>query len=277
MDPSPGTDAARPAPRSAARPGGGRVVFHEAEHAYVTDTGQVLTSVTQLVGRFFPVFAAEAQARRCAQRGQRGEPGYRYNGMDEAGILAQWEAEGERGRREGQVVHRYAECLIRGVAFDIGADRISARCRQLFRRVDEALRRLQRHYELLEPEQILFDPDLGLAGTVDLPLRCRRSGALVIADWKQSKRIEFSSPWGRAHPPLGHLQDCEGHRYGLQLSLYERLYRNGGYYPEVSGYRRGLIHLTETQAHMLPMPCHAADVDRVLGVWQAAPRAAVAD
>jgi hypothetical protein len=225
--------------KTAANPSGIQVIFDEETHTYtVKETGQVLVSVTTFIDRVFPKFDADQMAPKCV-----GKP--KYSGMTADEIKASWEANAQRARNEGTNVHEYAECLWDGRKVP---EPISDRCRSLFEQVDKAAQNLKnRELSFVAAEKIVFSPELGLAGTIDLLLfdHPSKGSEFVIVDWKQNGSISASNKWDSAKPPISHLESTDLVKYGLQLNMYRFILRYEGYFPQATDIRMALIHLTE--------------------------------
>ena len=87
-----------------------------------------------------------------------------------------------------------------------------------------------------------FIPELLLSGTIDV--LCIRPDRFVILDWKtnkdglhftsgfyrkdkKAKPVQLTNEWCNTHemmlPPFGHLENCNGNHYTIQLSTYARM------------------------------------------------------
>jgi len=190
------------------------LTYDPVPHTYTDDAGILYESVTTLVKRAFPPFDAQAAAERVAARENR-------LALD---VLAEWKAKGDAAAAAGTLVHAYAESLVLGTpALDI-PDNLPPWARQYarhaFKAVDTALCALRDSYELLPPEQIVFDPLFEVAGTIDLPARNRKTGALAILDWKTCESITDDAYWHTALPPIAHIRASKLAHYTLQLSIY---------------------------------------------------------
>lgn len=105
-------------------------------------------------------------------------------------------------------------------------------------------------------EQIVFDVDCQIAGTIDLLCQDKSDPNLYwILDWKTNEKIDFHNNFG-VHGlfPIEHLEDCSGTHYALQLSLYEFLLRIGKYIPQNAKVRRGIFHLTDDGPKFYELP-----------------------
>jgi len=96
-------------------------------------------------------------------------------------------------------------------------------------------------------EKIVFSPELGIAGTIDLLLfdQWSKGAEFVIVDWKQNGSLSTSNKWDTAKPPISHLESTDLVKYALQLNLYRFILRYEGYFPQATDIRMALIHLTE--------------------------------
>jgi len=123
----------------------------------------------------------------------------------------------------GTEVHNYAEACVKGGGRPEPTSTLS---RMAYDAVNEALRMISRHYDILGSECLVFDPLFRVAGTIDLPLRHKATGKLCIADWKTNQAIDVTPRFaGRGRPPIEHIPDCNGNHYRLQFALYADSYR----------------------------------------------------
>lgn len=276
----PGTSRAR-------NPRGYEIEFDEATHAYtslvnghITPTGAVVvgsggvagqdgedpcvvvryTSVTSFVGHFFRPFDAAAASERVAAK----------RGVSPAVVRAEWEANKIAACTFGTRVHETCEDVLRR---RVGPDGRWAfrnrpngeRERRVFSAAFRAASRVAETCDVLGVEQVVFDVDCRLAGTIDCLARSRKTGRLVILDWKTNARLDESSPWGdKALDPISHLDDCAMEHYRLQLAAYEMLLRKAGYISRTEPVERVVVHLTEDGPVMHALPCRAVEVRDML-------------
>lgn len=221
------------------------ITFDEGSHTYKDNFGQYYTSGTSIVGKFFEKFDAIGVSRMCAAGSNP-----KYAGRTAMDIRAEWSANGLRSTTEGSNVHEYGEGRIAKWDQARLPKPISPRCENLFKVVDQAVSRLNKWFVFVAAEMIVFDPELRLAGMVDLVMYDPRTGEIMILDWKTNGRELSREGFGgrTAKEPIDHLQDSDISHYSLQLSLYERLMINGNFFPGFKGFRRGIIHLLEDGA-----------------------------
>ena len=207
--------------------------FDDKYHIY-TVNDQRLVSGTSFLRQFFPKFDAPKIAAEIAIK----------RGTTPAELLKEWKEKGERASREGSLVHSYAEWVNNDVEvppYSIKDDRVGLLTVQLLDACDKLQ---EKGFEPLEPEKIIFSPGLGIAGTIDLPL-LDPAGRLVILDWKTNEGLTLNNPFQECLSPIDHLEDANLNQYALQLSLYQYIIMIEGYYPEATGYRRMIVHLSE--------------------------------
>jgi len=207
--------------------------FDDKYHIY-TVNDQRLVSGTSFLRQFFPKFDAPKIAAEIAEK----------RGTTPAELLAEWKEKGYQASRDGDMVHGYAEWVNNDVEvppYSIGTDRVGLLTIQLLKACDKLK---EKGFKPIEPEKIIFSPSLGIAGMIDL-LLWDPAGRLVILDWKTSKEMKLNNPFQTCLSPIEYLDDSNLNHYALQLSLYQYILIAEGYYPEATGYRRMIMHLSE--------------------------------
>lgn len=202
------------------------VKFYPKSHKYKLGR-RTLTSVTQYLGQFFSPFDANAIAKFMAmlskKRGEKGK-GIKY-----------WKSEWKEAAAHGTRVHNAIEHILD-----------PARPRQELQdkdsaKVDSALNYLQDQApHPFKPEMVIWDEELGLAGTIDAFYS--KKGVVHLVDWKTNKEIKTKGYRNAmCAPPIENLPDCSFTKYWFQLNLY-------AYMLERKGYTIGtmkLVHLKE--------------------------------
>lgn len=234
------------------------LTFDPVPHTYHDNLSRPYTSVTSLVRRYFPPFDAPAAAARVAAR----------DGLLELDVLNGWKAEGERAASRGSRIHAYAESRVIGATPELATSPDESRA---FGIVDEAILALEKQYEFLGAEQIVFDPFYLLAGAIDLPARNRATGAVAILDWKTNAEIT-NDAWGRTGlPPISHIPDSKLSHHALQLSLYAWLIADCGYIAPSEPVELAVIHIPPTghSPVWIPLPYDPASAELiVLDYWR---------
>jgi len=217
-------------------PSGQKVIFNEEAHTYEVNE-RTLISVTTFIEQFFP-FDSEKISKKYAKK----------NNLNQADVLAQWKEKSDLGH----IVHLYAEKLFKEETLP---GSVNPKVQKYFKMVNKTVIKLLKRFDFIDAEMIIFSESLGMAGTIDLLMRDRANGDIVIFDWKTNKEIKKENPWQNALEPIGHLMDCNWNQYQLQLNLYKWILIQEEYFPypendvmpTATNYRMALIHLSENK------------------------------
>ncbi len=198
-----------------------KIRFFEGTHNYFLGRRK-LVSVTTFIGTFFDKFNAREIARKLAKfpQNKAKKRGVRY-------FLNEWKAAAEYGTK----VHQEIEDFIKGKRND-----------NVDGRTSKAIGYLAGcGYTPAATELIVYDEELGLAGTIDCILEDEK-GNLILVDWKTNKKITQKSYDGKkGKEPLSHLEDCNYNKYSLQLSVYRYILERQGH----TVIEQRLVHLQE--------------------------------
>ncbi len=244
-----------PGTSKAVNPAGVEIEFDEATHIYRSLVGGreiIYTSGTTFIHKFFKAFDPDGViAERKAKQA----------GTSAAEIKAQWKAKADAACELGTRVHETCEDILHGAAERRNTPRDEHE-RRLMDAGIAAARVVKERLEVVGIERVVFNVPVRIAGTIDLLCRSKTDRNLWwILDWKTNARIDFDSRFGDyGLAPIGHLYDCSGVHYALQLSLYEFLLRAGGYIPQEAEVRRGIYHLTEDGPHFYELPNYGVEV-----------------
>jgi len=196
----------------------GKCRFYEGKHTYWLGKRQ-LTNATSLIGKYFKEFDAKGVARMLAK--------FPANKAKKHGVRY-WLDEWKKAREEGTLSHEELEIYVSNakhgrVLYPVFQPRSRAAIdwynEWIVNKID---------YEP-QPELLVYDEELGVAGQIDLPL-IHRDGKVIIADYKFTKKIDTKGYKGQKgiHPLTEHLDDCKLIKYGLQLSMYAYLLERQG-------------------------------------------------
>lgn len=250
--------------KTAEHPNGKHIIkFRESNHSYIDNFWVRYTSGTSLLKKYFPEFDIIAVSRKCSTGDNP-----KYAGRSPVDIRNEWLAEGERGRTEGDNVHIYAEGLMGMWPTHKLPKPISERCESIFIQVDKISKYLLFNFKVIGAEVIVFSPTLRLAGMIDLLLLDTATNEIVVADWKQNKEISDFNEHQNALQPIDHLQDTDISKYSLQLTLYQYILELENYYPNISGYRRAIIHLTPDYAKPIKLEYYEYEIKEILKCHQ---------
>lgn len=273
-----------PATQTAINPQGYEIVFDEASHTYTTrlkcnglaisKTGAVLrasgcdkndktigiikyTSGTSFVHHFFPEFDADGiiASRKARERGVTADQ-----------IRFEWKQNAAEACAMGTRVHETCEDVLKNRRdlfgnYDFRNKPKTDEEQMIMAAGFEAASEVKNKFEILGIEQIVFDIDVQIAGTIDL--LARDNDTVWILDWKTNKKIEFENHFkenSHALHPISHLYNCSGVQYGLQLSTYEFLMKKAGYFSHNQKFRRAIFHLTPNGYKFYELPDYAIEV-----------------
>lgn len=231
--------------------------LEEETHTYYLkdDPDQTFTSATTLIHHFFEEFDGDGIAKRFVYQGTR------YANLSTSDILNLWEIEGYKdeeveegiskgisplvlarrmvrrakkysGYTEESLLKEWAQSGIDGTKTHLEIENYIISDRQTKIETVKGLHAknwIDRVYSRDEydwyAEVILYDREIGVAGTIDLLLIHRKTKVVYLFDWKTNKRIYKKSFGGKKgiHPLTEHLDDCNYVHYSLQLSIYQFL------------------------------------------------------
>ena len=236
--------------RIAFNPKGDAVIFLGAAHKYSHD-GYNLDSVTSTINSFFPDFDRDKISKFVAARSM----------QTPQEILAKWELAKTTACDFGTLVHKYAEYRLtnrKPPTPTNDAEYIA------FNAVRDFLESLLKEYEVVDVEKIVFSPKLKIAGTIDLIVRNKSSGALMILDWKTNKSIDKKSKSSeKAFAPIDYMPNCNYSKYLLQLNLYRKILQDEKYYDaEVEGLI--IVHIVDGKSVLHIMPIMEETVNLML-------------
>lgn len=212
--------------------------FEEKSHTYtidLTSPHKPYTSVTTWIHTLFPSFDADKIINNMMR--SKNWPKSRYFGLNKDEIKASWETNRDQAATSGTNMHFLIECF-----YNLESDQqreLMDRCSTLpispdtlpvefsyFLKYENELKdhEILPEYDLTpyRTEWTIFDEELFMAGSVDMIYKCRKTGELVIADWKRSKEIKKTNAWESAKVEcISHIPNSNFWHYSLQLNLYK--------------------------------------------------------
>lgn len=215
--------------------------FNEKSHKYWVMNGrkrEYLTSVTTFLSDFFEPFNAKEVARKLSKL-----PKYKAMKMGMRKILAEWKESANHGLRVHELLERHLNK--QGVSYD-DVERLLDYNKFLQGKAWSEEKFKDRNLQF-KPEMKIHDEELGLAGTIDLPVFDYDEQVVHLYDWKTNKGEDKLKPkrvtsrTKMAKNPLEELPDCKHSVYAMQIAVY-------AYMLERDGYRigeLGIIHLIE--------------------------------
>ena len=215
---------------TATHPTGRKIYFSEEDHKYIDENRVVYNSTTRIVHSLFPEFQKNMIAGFCAKN----------RGVQRETILQEWQETADKACDMGTRIHRYAECKMLGIDVDV---EILPDEQQRIKNLEGFLITLDKYYELVETEKIIFCPRLRLSGTVDLIMQDKRTKQKAIFDWKTNKEIKKKDKykkWGKMF--LSHIPNCNFYHYSIQLGIYNKMLHDEKY-GDFSNCTLGLFHI----------------------------------
>ena len=213
----------------AEHPSGLKIIFNEEEHTYHVD-GTPYMSVTKLIHSQFPEFDTDKIAGKYAKK----------HGRTKDDVLMEWDAKNKEACEYGTNVHLYCENLLLDKPLP---EPISEKAAACFPVVEKFIGKLRERYELIDSEKIVFCPEFRISGTVDLLMRHKKTGNIVMMDWKTNKAIKKTNDWGeRGRNFLRHLPHCNFTHYCLQLNIYKYILEREGYFDKIYAMRLFHVH-----------------------------------
>lgn len=214
--------------KKASHPSGKVISFYEKEHKYICD-GEIFTSATSLIKKGFPEFERMKIAKAISERDK----------IPVEEILAKWDNITQSAIEHGNRVHRYLEASLLGVEKES-----EGLTNKMVEGLDRIVTVIQRDFELISPEKIVFCPDLKISGTMDLLAKRKGSDSYVILDWKSSKVIEKDNPYSKFGTGIfANIPDNNFGHYSLQLALYREILLREGYLPEGTNIECIIVHI----------------------------------
>lgn len=207
-------------------------------------------SGTKFVNHFFPPFDPDGKITEATAR---------KRGISVEQLKFEWKQNSAAACEYGTRVHETAEDTFYRREY-----RNSPRDQRemaVFTHARNTAMYIMEHFNVMGVEQIVFDIQYQLAGSIDLLAQSKKDGVIWIFDHKTNKRINRTSPYGvKGLYPIEHIDDCEFNHYALQLSTYEMILRTARYIPHGAPVRRGIFHYTEAGAEFIELPDFALEV-----------------
>jgi hypothetical protein len=137
-------------------------------------------------------------------------------GLEDKEIETMWKQKGQQASHRGTDAHWQAECYFNGLPCRWWQEEMQP----VFRFAREQM--VPRGLVSLSTEKEIVCPDANVAGSIDLLVRCTKTGVIHIVDHKRSEKLRMQlRGYKKMRPPFQHLDDCKGAAYALQTSVYQ--------------------------------------------------------
>lgn len=209
-----------------AHPRDKHISFDEPTHKYYVNGSCVGNiSCTGFIHEFFGHFDAKAIITKM-RKGPKWATSQYYGKTDEE-IMAEWSNNGKIASTAGTAMHLAIEQFLHGSPEQIAPETFDSIEWKYFMKFwndcGHDLEPYRSEWEVftdsLEPLQ--GERKIKLCGSIDMVFRRKSDGKYVIYDWKRSKEIKSSNPFGSGLAPLDHLPDTNYWHYTMQLNVYK--------------------------------------------------------
>ena len=228
------------------------IMLHDGDYKYFTPEGERYRGVTSVISTWFPKFDKIGMAYKCSVNKKRKE----YFGKKPAEIIAGWDENSAKSIKRGNDIHKFIEDWCNPEIDDLpsveGSDKL-----------EEYLFELLANREVIGCEIPVFSPKYRIMAIIDILMRDKETNNIIIGDWKTNKAIKKSNYFQKGLGELSSLDDCEYHKYGLQLNLIQFILEEEGYYEHDVKYSRNLYHIQgdaekieQIPISLKPVPTH---------------------
>lgn len=213
-------------------------VYCNDEHTYINKENSDLqyTPVTTFVSKHKNKFDSDKVSNIVAKK--------RKISQDE--VLLEWETQTLRGTW----VHLFISVFLTENKRRINDEilPIGSYCNQF----EKFYSLFSKRFDAIAVEQVVFDSELKLAGTVDLIAHDKKDGKFVIFDWKTNNSIDTTGYNGSVMlPPFSEYADCNFIHYSLQLEIYRKILQKS--FQQVTFKPGFIVHLTPTAFSVIPV------------------------
>lgn len=213
--------------------------FNSENHSYFDNNKIVYTSVTSLIGKYFPSFNIDEISTKCAKK----------RGVSKKSLLVEWEEISSNASDLGHRIHLYSNYLIKDNLSLLDMTIFKNKDKPYLDEINKIYRSIKKELDLIESEKIIFSPELKIAGTYDALFMTKDKKRYVLIDWKTSKNIEIENQWNSfGLEPIQHLSNCNFIHYSLQLRLYSYIMKNEGYINSSLPIIHKIIHIKPNES-----------------------------
>ena len=220
------------------------IFFDEIPHKYYLYDVETqkpvedLTSITTYIHKFFPEFDADEGIKLMRGNKKKWNETHACYHLSDNEIKALWKKTNDDASALGTKMHRKIELFYNGIRDPKDE---SDKDFQYFLKFHEEVV-VKQGWIPARTEWRIWCKELGITGTIDMIFEIPgRPGEIIIYDWKRSKEIKLSSPFGNGKKPINALSDCNMNHYSLQLHFYKYLIEKNYNY-KVVGMYLGVFH-----------------------------------
>lgn len=231
-----------------------QLFFNEPLHKYTDNRGNIYTSTTTLIHKYYEGFDTKKMARICELAGRKGDP--KYRGKTAKMLIKEWEENSKNACDYGTDKHGYLEDCIKGsTGYRSNIDKIidkkdkmllvsnvisnpgfgelnvyyfvQTKIDVLYPEIYNIIVQLVQQGYRIYSEIGVFKPDRLISGTIDLLFI--KDGEFIILDWKTNKAdIRFESGYFE--------KDRHGEMTGVFKPTYKRFFNPISHLPASTGH-----------------------------------------
>ena len=236
--------------------------FEEEGHRYwIKGRDRGVISTTTILKTYFGDFDPHPIIRRIMRPQNRPyweDPSYKYYQKDADEIRHMWSEIGRKAAEAGTYNHEQIENYYNGLPVDFSKREHSELFAAFY--LDHVV-----HLEPFRTEMLVFHEKLRITGAIDMMFRNRRTGKIVLADWKFIKKLAKRNSSKQGQPPLDHLDDTNYTKYSLQLSVYRYILETEYGY-EVENQFLVILHGNQKKYRKEETPYFKAEVEAVFAI-----------
>ncbi len=227
------------------------VSFEPIEHKYTTKDGRDLISVSQFIKKFTPEFDPDGSIliKKAAKEG-----------ITPEALKEIWEKKKNDACDFGTAFHKSAEHYLETgkVLKDNNSDLV------------KDLKKKVKFEGSIFSEQLLYNLDMGLAGTTDVVEFFDKDNSINLWDFKtnkfkDNKALETYSIFGnKMLPPIKNRYSTAFYKYELQLSLYAWMLEERGYWIK----KLILLHIRQGGVEIFPVTYQRDDIKKLFEYYK---------
>lgn len=192
--------------------------FEKERHIY-TVNGEILISVSKLVGELYPPFDKDKWLKIKSRELK----------IEEEELNVIWENKKLAGQQRGTITHDFLENYTGFEKFEINQQKAGI----------DFLKQISEEYNIIGKEIRGYSKKYRYAGTLDILLQHKETKQFFIGDYKTNENL-FKN-FGYMNYPVDYLENHSYNHYQMQLSFYQIFLQEIGI--PIQG--RKLIHLKE--------------------------------
>jgi len=229
-----------------------------------TYNGIKMMGVTKFVGGFIPKFDEE-KVSLAMSKGDKEQA---------AALVAEWHRSRDLSNALGLAAHAYLEGSMANKfvrysdaeskeLFPNEPDPVKEPYSRIVMQVDSFRDEIRGRLIPVGSEVVIGSPKYMICGIADQIFWNVKAQEFQIWDWKTNAKFRLNNDKGHFMDPISHLEDCEYHKYSMQIALYKRIFA------EETGIPIGQCYLcwfssSAPTKHMFPIRNCDAEVDIIL-------------